>query len=106
MDSPSTAVGLKFLTTNAQKLGANRPSLVGIITMLDQHSRDFFFLRQTPIHPHIGTLLHTLRNREYTIHHHPSNAPSPPDGLPEARLPNHLIHPGGGCWLAYKKKTS
>jgi hypothetical protein len=29
------------------------------------------------------------------------NAPSPPDLLPEARIPAHLTHRGGGSWLAY-----
>jgi hypothetical protein len=43
-DSPSTAEGLKFLTINAQKAGANSSSLVEIITMMDQHSPDFLFL--------------------------------------------------------------
>ena len=74
--------------------------------MLDHHSLDFLFFIEIPMHPHSRTLLHTLRNRVYKAHHHPSNAPGQPDGLPEARLPNHLTHPSGGCWLARKKKTS
>ncbi len=66
----------------------------------------FLFLVETPMHPHSGTLLHTIRSWGYKTHRHPFNASSQPDGLPEARLPNHITHPGGGCWLAYKKITS
>ena len=55
------------------------------------------------MHPHCGALLHVLRNREYRVHYHPVNAPFHPDGLPEARLPVQLTHPGGGAWIAYKK---
>jgi len=58
------------------------------------------------MHPHSGTLIHALRNRGYKIHHHSTNAPFQPDSLPEAHLPNHITHSGGGCWLAYKKNTS
>jgi hypothetical protein len=73
-DSPSTVVGLKFLTINAQKAGTNSPSMADLVTMLDQHPPDFLFLTETPLHPHSGALLHALRNRGYRIHHHPSNA--------------------------------
>jgi len=104
--SPSTVESLKFLTINTPKAGANNPSLVDIVTMLDQHSPDFLFLTEIPMHIHSGPLLHTLRNRGYRVHHHPSNAPFQPDGLPEARFPDHITHPGGGCRLAYKKHTS
>ena len=97
MASTKTDVELKFLTINVHKTGANSPSLVDIITMLDQHSPDFLFLTETPMHPHCGTLLHTPRNWGYTTHHHPTNAPLQPDGLPEARLPNQITHPCGGC---------
>jgi hypothetical protein len=58
------------------------------------------------MHPYSGALLHVLRNREYRVHHHPANAPFHPDNLPEARLPAQITHPGGGCWLAYKKHVS
>ncbi len=58
------------------------------------------------MHPHSGALLHVLRNMEYRVHHHPANAPFYPEGLPEARLPVQITHPGGGCWLAYKKHAS
>jgi len=40
------------------------------------------------------------------IHHTPANVPFQPEGLPEARLPEHIVHSGGGSWLAYKKHTS
>ena len=70
--------------------------------MVDAHSPDFLLLTETPMHPHSGALLHALRNRGYKVHHHQVNAPFHPDGLPEARLPAHLTHPGGGAWLAYK----
>ena len=102
----STALALRFLTINAKKAGANSPSLVDVITMLEQNSSDFLLLTETPLSPHRGALLQSLRNRGYGVHHHPSNAPFQPDGLPEARLSDHIIHPGGGCWLAYKKHTS
>ena len=71
----STVERLKFLTINAQKAGANSPFLVIIVTMLDQHSPDFLFLTETPMHPHSGALLIALRNRGQGIHHHPSNVP-------------------------------
>ena len=97
-DHVPTVAELVFFTTNAQKTGANIPSLVGIIKMLDNHYPDFIFLTETPMHPHSGTLLHALRNWGYKIHHHPTKTPFQPDGLPEARLPNHITHSGGGCW--------
>jgi len=56
--------------------------------------------------PHSGALLHALRDRGYRVHHHPPIASFQPGGLPEARLPDHITHPGGGGWLAYKKHTS
>ena len=49
--SPSTVEGFKFLTINTQNAGANSPSLVGIVTMLGQHSPDFLFLAETSIAP-------------------------------------------------------
>jgi len=105
-DPPSTAAYPKFLTIKAQKAGASSPSLVDIITMMDHHPPGFLFLTEITMHPHSGTLPNALRIQGYKTHHHPSNAPSLPDYLPEARLPNHITHPGGGCWLAYKKITS
>jgi len=104
--STETAVELKFLTINVQKAGINNPSLVNIITMLNQHFPDLLLLTETPLPPHSGALLHALRNRGYRIHHTPVNAPFQPEGLPEARLPEHIVHSGGGSWLAYKKHTS
>ena len=49
------------------------------------------------MHPHSEGLLHALRNRGYRVHYHPSNAPFQPDGLPDARLPDHITHLGEGC---------
>ena len=63
----------------------------------------FFFLSDNQMHPHSRALLHALRNRGYMIHHHPYNAMFQSEGLPEARLPDHITHSVGGCWLAYKK---
>ena len=71
----TSGVDLKFLTINVQKAGANIPSLVDIITMLDQHSPDFLLLTETPLPPNSGALCQTLRNRRYRIHHTPANAP-------------------------------
>ena len=87
---------LKFITINAQKAGANSPSLTDIVTQLDQHFPCFLLLTETHMHPHNGALLHVLRNREYRVHHHPANAPFHPDELPEARLPAQITQPGGG----------
>ena len=70
--------------------------MVEIVTMMDQHSPAFLFRTETPMHPHSGALIHALRNRGYRIHLHPSNVPFQPDGLPEARLSDHITHPGGG----------
>ncbi len=95
--STTTGVDLKFLTINVHKAGANNPSIVNIITMLNQHAPDFLLLTKTPLPPHKGALLHALRTRGYRIHHTLANAPFQPDGLPEARLPKHIVHPGGGC---------
>jgi hypothetical protein len=97
---------ISFLTINAQKVGANSPSLTDIVTMLDDHSPDIIFLTETPLHSRSGALTHVLRNRGYTIHYHPANAPSPTDTLTDARTPGHLTHPGGGYLLAYKKHTT
>jgi len=59
----STVEGLKFLTINTQKAGANIPSLIDNVTMLDQHSPNLLFLTKNPLHPHSGALPHALRNR-------------------------------------------
>jgi hypothetical protein len=64
--------------------------------MLDQHSPDFLFLTETPMHPHSGALIHALRNHDYIIYYHMSNAPFQLDDHPEARLPDHMTHLGGG----------
>ena len=77
-----------------------------MVTMLDDHSRYIIFLTETPPHTQSGALKHVLRNRDYCTHYHPENAPSPPDPLPEARIPAQLTHARGGSWLAYKKHTS
>ena len=55
--------------------------------------------------PHRGALTQALCNRGYKIHFHQVNAPSPQDTFPEAHLPTHTTHNGGGCWLAYNKHT-
>jgi len=73
---------------------------------MDLHTLDFLILAETPLLRNNGALTHVLRNKGYKIYYHPINAPSPPDTLPEARLPDHLTHPGGGCWIAYKKYTT
>jgi hypothetical protein len=72
---------------------------------MDLNTPDFLLLTETPPLPHSGALKHTLRNRGYNIHSHPVNAPTPPDTLPEARLPTHLTHSGGGYRIAYRKHT-
>ena len=103
---PPQGERLSFLTINTQKTGFNSPSLTDLVSLVYTHSPDFLLLTETPMHPHSGALLHALCNREYKIHHHTVNAPFHPDGLPEARLPASLTHPGGGAWLAYKKHAS
>ncbi len=47
--SPTDFV-LTFLTLNAQKAGANSPSIADVITMLDNHSPDILFITETPLH--------------------------------------------------------
>ena len=71
--------------------------------LLDNNDLDVIFLTETPNHTRSGPLTHVLRNKGYHINHHPTNAQSPSDILPEARIPTQLTHPGGGCWLAKKK---
>jgi len=94
---------LTFLNLDAHKAEAISPSMADIITVLDQHTPDFLFVTETPLHPHSGALVHRLRNWGIRLHCHSSIAPSHQDVLPEAHLPTHLTHPGGGYWLAYKK---
>jgi len=80
------------MTLNAQKAGANSPPLADIVTMLDHHKPDFLLLAETPRHPHNGALAHTLHNRGYKIHYHPTNAPSHLDTPLEACLSPQLTH--------------
>jgi len=96
---PPAATILTLLTINAQKARANSPSLADIVTMLDDHSPDILFLTETPHHTRSGALKQVLRNRDYCTHYHPANAPSPPDLIPEARIPAYLTHTRGGSWL-------
>ena len=58
--APQTATNLTLLTINAQKAGANSPSLLDVVTMLDDHSPDILFLAETPLNTHIGALTHVL----------------------------------------------
>jgi len=94
------------MTLDAQKAGADNPSLVDIVTMLDRNKLDFLLPTETLLHQRSGALTHTLRNRGYKIFYHPANVSSHQDFLSEARLPTQLTHPGGGCWLAYTKQNS
>ena len=73
---------------------------------MDFHILDFLLIAETPSLPNDGPLTHTLRNKGYKTHYQYVNAPTPPDTLPEAGLPTHLTHSGGGCWIAYRKYTS
>jgi hypothetical protein len=73
---------------------------------MDLHTPDFLLLTETPFLSNYGALAHILRNKGYRFHYHHINAPSPPDTLPETRLPDHLTHQGGSCWIAYKKYTT
>ncbi len=65
--------------------------------MIDLHTPDFLLLTETPTLPHHGALTHALNNKVYKIDFHQVKAPSPPDITPEARLPIHITHKGGGC---------
>jgi hypothetical protein len=87
---------LSFLTLNVQKTGSTNPSLSDIVSLLDLHTPDFLVLTETPSLPYNGALTQVLRNMEYNIHYNPVHAPTPPDTLPEARLPTHLTHSWGG----------
>ncbi len=89
-----------------QKAGSISHSLVDIVTLLDLHTPYFILLTETSLLSINGALTHVLRNKGYKKRYHSIDVPSPPDTLPEARLPNHLTHPGGGCWIAYRKYTA
>ncbi len=77
-------------------MGTNSPSLTDMVTLLDRHTPDVLLLTETPTLPLQGALTQVLCNRGYKTHYHPVNAPSPMDTLPEARLPTHTTHGGGG----------
>jgi len=79
---------------------------VDIVTILDSYTPDFLLLAETPLLSGNGVLTHILRNRGYKRHFHPTNAPSPPDTLPEARIRANIINSGWGCWIAYKKHST
>ena len=85
---------LSFLTLNAQKADSNSPSLANVVSFLDLHPPYFLLLTETSLLSDNGALTHILRNSGNQIRCHPINAPSPPDTFPEARLPDHLTHPG------------
>ena len=80
--SPSTVVDFKFLTINAQKAGANNPSLVDIFGSLDQNSPDFLLLTETP--PILGPFSKRSANgaTEYT-----TTSPTPRSNLTAFRKP-------------------
>ncbi len=44
----STNTSLTLLTITAQKAGPNSPSLLDIVTILDEHNPDVLFLTETP----------------------------------------------------------
>jgi len=85
---------LSFLTFNVQKVGSISTSLTDIVSILDFRTPDFLLLTETPPLPHSGALTHTMRNQGYKIYYYHVNAPTPPDTLPETRLPTHLTHSG------------
>jgi hypothetical protein len=91
----STHTLITFLTLNGKKAGANNTSLTDVVTPLENNDPDVLFLTKTPPHQRSGPLTHVLRNRGYYMHHHPSNAQSPSDIQPEARIPARLTHRGG-----------
>ena len=94
---------ITILTLNTQKMGPNSPSLTNIVTLLDRHTPDVLLLTETPPLSHQGALTQILRNRGYKTQYHLANAPPPTGTIPEARLPTHTTHGGGGCWIAHKK---
>ena len=67
--STTTGIELKFLTINVQKAGANNPSLVYIITIIDHHYPDFLLLTKTSMPPIAGPFakLSAIEAAEYTI---------------------------------------
>jgi hypothetical protein len=97
---------LPLLTLNVPKAGLHSSSLVDIVSLLESHTPDFLLITETFLLHNNGALTHILRNRGYKIHYHPANAPSLRDVLPEARLPGHLTHPRGGCWISYRKHAA
>ncbi len=97
---------LTFLTLKTRKMGCNSPSLTDVVALLDRHTPDVLLLAETPSLPHQGALTQVLRKKGYKTHYHPVHTPSPKDTLPEARLPNHTTHGGGGCWIAHNKHAS
>jgi hypothetical protein len=101
--SPTTDIFI--LTLNTQKAGYNSPSLTDLVVILDLHKPDILLLTETPMHSHHGALAQVLCNRDYKTHYNPLNSPSPPNTLPEARLPTHTTHNGGGFWIAFKKQA-
>ena len=86
-------------------MGHQSPSLTDMVTLLDVHTPYILLLTETPMHPHKGALARVLNHRGYKTHYNAINAPSPPGTLPEARLPTHTTHNGGGSWIAYKKNA-
>ena len=76
-----------------------------MVTLLDLHTPEVLLLTEIPLHPHQGALTQVLRSRGYKTHYHQMNTPSHKVTLPEARLPIHTTHNGGGCWISYNKQT-
>ncbi len=95
--APPPTTEIDILTINAKKAGYSSPSLTDMATTIDLHTPDILLLTKIPMHPHQGTLTHILRNRGYKTHYHLVNFSSPAGMLPEARLPPHTTHNGGGC---------
>ena len=54
---------LTFLTLNAQKAGANSPSLADFATLLDNNNPGVLFLTEAPPHSRSEPWTHLLRNR-------------------------------------------
>jgi hypothetical protein len=73
--------------------------------MIDLHTPGIILLMETPMHPRQGAITRILHNNGCKTHCHLAISPSPADTLPEARLPPHTTHSGGGCWIAYKTQT-
>ena len=99
-------VSIFFQILNTQKTGPNSPSLVGIFSLIDSHTPGFLSLTESPLQSNNWTRAHILHHMGYTVHYHPTYAPSPSDTLPDARIPTKITHLGGGYWIAYKKHRS